>query len=108
MNHRQRALVIDGRADPGSLTVAYDPETRQTSVTAPPVRPLVLTIDRSDDGFVLSWPSREGMRYNLRRNADLTGDVRGWTLVEGGMAATPDINARSISPGTTRMRTTIR
>ncbi|HIG29885.1 MAG TPA: hypothetical protein EYG57_08070 [Planctomycetes bacterium] len=51
----------------------------------------------ADDRVTLTWESQAGMLYNLRSSSDLTGNISTWTLVEGDIPGTPDINTKSFA-----------
>ncbi|MFH0880718.1 MAG: hypothetical protein V2A34_13465 [Lentisphaerota bacterium] len=55
---------------------------------------------RSDSagGMRLCWPSADGRCYDLEMSADLLA-VDDWSLVEGGMPATPPMNVYTVSVG---------
>lgn len=53
-------------------------------------------------GFELAWESQAVKRYNLRTSTDLTGPISTWSLVEGGIEATPPTNTFPVDPADPR------
>ena len=64
---------------------------------------LELTITPADAGFDLTWPSQNGMLYNVRSSPDLVGDVSTWTLIQGDIEPTPDSNTFLVTPAETKL-----
>lgn len=92
-------ITGNGVAGTDAVTVEFDGVKVVISaneVTQPvPFQP---TITSAVSGFDLAWPSQSGSTYNIRSSATLTGDPATWTLVSGGIAATPPTNTSNVTP----------
>ena len=65
--------------------------------------PLTITPD-GGGGYNLTWPSQEGMLYNLRSSTDLSGGISSWTLVEGDIPASgTGTNTQNVTSLETRL-----
>ncbi|MDG2124208.1 MAG: choice-of-anchor J domain-containing protein, partial [Verrucomicrobiales bacterium] len=85
--------IFDGGLSPDQITAIMDGDFSQFGASSNANR-FLLTIAQNGAGLDLAWESQAGMLYNLMSSDDLST----WTIVEGNIPATPDINTKTISP----------